>query len=167
MGVLSRGELLDVLPESYDRCLGVNLRGSFFLTQRVARRMLEDPHPDAAPPRSIVTITSVNAEVPSLGRGEYCISKAGASMMTQLFAQRLAPHGIAVFEVRPGIIRTEMTAPATEYYDRAIAGGITPIARWGEPDDIGRTVATLASGGLPFTVGQVVWVDGGLGRRGF
>jgi 3-oxoacyl-[acyl-carrier protein] reductase len=88
-------------------------------------------------------------------------------MMTQLFAQRLAPHGIAVFEIRPGIIRTEMTAPATEYYDHAIASGITPIARWGEPEDIGRTVATLASGGLPFTVGQVVWVDGGLGRRGF
>jgi 3-oxoacyl-[acyl-carrier protein] reductase len=167
VGVLSRGDPLDVSVESYDRCLGVNLRGPFFLTQRVARRMLEDQRPEGAPLRSIVTITSVNAEVPSLNRGEYCISKAGASMMTQLFAQRLAPHGIAVFEIRPGIIRTEMTAPATEYYDRAIASGITPIARWGEPDDIGRTVATLASGGLPFTVGQVVWVDGGLGRRGF
>jgi 3-oxoacyl-[acyl-carrier protein] reductase len=167
VGVLSRGDPLDVSVESYDRCLGVNLRGPFFLTQRVARRMLEDQRPEGAPLRSIVTITSVNAEVPSLNRGEYCISKAGASMMTQFFAQRLAPHGIAVFEIRPGIIRTEMTAPATEYYDRAIAAGITPIARWGEPEDIGRTVATLAAGGLSFTVGQIVWVDGGLSRRGF
>jgi 3-oxoacyl-[acyl-carrier protein] reductase len=167
VGAISRGDLLDVSPESYDRCMNVNLRGPFFLTQRVARRMLEEPRPEGAPPRSIITITSVNAEVPSLNRGEYCTSKAGASMMTQLFAQRLAPHGIGVFEIRPGIIRTEMTAPATDYYERAIAGGITPIARWGEPEDIGRTVATLAAGGLPFTVGQVVWVDGGLGRRGF
>jgi 3-oxoacyl-[acyl-carrier protein] reductase len=167
VGALSRGDLLDVSPESYDRCLNVNLRGPFFLTQRVARRMLEDPRPEGAPPRSIVNITSVNADIPSLNRGEYCVSKAGASMMTQLFAQRLAPHGIAVFEIRPGIIRTEMTAPATEYYDRAIASGITPIARWGEPEDIGCTVATLVAGGLSFTVGQVVCVDGGLSRRGF
>ena len=167
VGVLARDDLLKVSLESYERCLSVNLRGPFFLTQRIARRMLEEQRTEAAPARSIVTVTSVNAGAPSIDRGEYCISKAGASMMTQLFAQRLAPHGIAVFEVRPGIIRTTMTAPATERYDRAIAEGITPIARWGEPADIGRAVATAATGGLPFTVGQVLYVDGGLNQRAF
>ena len=117
--------------------------------------------------RSIVNVTSVNATVPSILRGEYCISKAGASMATQLFAERLAPHGIAVFEVRPGIIRTDMTAPARAYYDEKLAQGLTPIARWGEPEDIGRAVATAATGGLPFTVGQVLAIDGGLARRMF
>ena len=163
----SRGDLLDVAPESYDRCLNVNLRGPFFLTQRVARRMVEQaPRPDG-PPRSIVSITSVNAEIPSLNRGEYCISKAGASMLTRLFALRLAPHGIGVFEVRPGIIRTPMTAPVAERYEREIARGITPIARWGEPADVGRAVATIASGQLPFSAGQVIYVDGGLSQARF
>ncbi|HEX6114533.1 MAG TPA: 3-ketoacyl-ACP reductase [Geminicoccaceae bacterium] len=162
VSVQSRGDLLDVAPESYDRCLNVNLRGPFFLTQRIARRMLEQTPPAGAPPRSIVSITSVNAEVASISRGEYCISKAGASMLTRLFALRLAPHGIGVFEVRPGIIRTPMTAPVAERYEREIAAGITPIARWGEPADVGRAVATGATGRLPFSVGQVVYVDGGL-----
>jgi NAD(P)-dependent dehydrogenase (short-subunit alcohol dehydrogenase family) len=166
VSVRVRGDLLEVGVESWERCLAVNLRGPFFLTQRVARRMLAAAPPAEGPPRTIVTITSANAETPSIDRGEYCVSKAGASMMTQLFAQRLAPHGIAVFEVRPGIIRTRMTAPAAARYDRLIAEGITPIARWGEPEDIGRAVATLASGGMPFTVGQVVNIDGGLSRRG-
>ncbi|MGH6905499.1 MAG: SDR family oxidoreductase, partial [Geminicoccaceae bacterium] len=109
-------------------------------------------------------ITSVNAETPSINRSEYCISKAGASMLTRLFALRLAPHGIGVFEIRPGIIRTPMTAPAAERYEREIARGITPIARWGEPADVGRAVATAATGGLPFSVGQVIYVDGGLSQ---
>jgi NAD(P)-dependent dehydrogenase (short-subunit alcohol dehydrogenase family) len=124
--------------------------------------MLEEAPPAGGPPRSIVTITSVNAETPSPSRGEYCISKAGASMLTKLFALRLAPHGIGVFEIRPGIIRTPMTAPAAERYEREIARGITPIARWGEPADVGRAVATAATGRLPFSVGQVIYVDGGL-----
>jgi 3-oxoacyl-[acyl-carrier protein] reductase len=147
--------------ESYDRCLNVNLRGPFFLTQNVARRML------AAPPgqRSIITISSVSSEVVSVARGEYCISKAGLSMMSKLFAARLADCGIAVFEVRPGIIRTDMTQPSAERLDRMIAEGYTPIRRWGEPADVGRAVATLACGGLPFSVGQVVHVDGGLTLR--
>ena len=162
VSVLSRGDLLDVAIESYDRCLDVNLRAPFFLTQRIARRMLEEAPPAGGPPRSIVTITSVNAETPSPSRGEYCISKAGASMLTRLFALRLAPHGIGVFEVRPGIIRTPMTAPAAARYEREIARGITPIARWGEPADVGRAVATAATGRLPFSVGQVIYVDGGL-----
>ena len=166
VSVLSRGDLLDVAPESYDRCLDVNLRGPFFLTQRIARRMLEQPPPERGP-RSIITVTSVNAETPSISRGEYCISKAGASMLTKLFALRLAPHGIGVFEVRPGIIRTPMTAPVAERYQREIERGITPIARWGEPADVGRAVATAATGGLPFSVGQVIYVDGGLSLPGY
>jgi NAD(P)-dependent dehydrogenase (short-subunit alcohol dehydrogenase family) len=162
VSVLSRGDLLEVAPASYDRCLNVNLRGPFFLTQRIARRLLEQAPPASSPPRSIVSITSVNAALPSINRGEYCISKAGASMLTRLFALRLAPHGIGVFELRPGIIRTPMTAPVAERYEREIAAGITPIARWGEPADVGRAVATIATGRLPFSVGQVIYVDGGL-----
>ena len=127
----------------------------FFLTRRIARRMLEQAPLEAGPPRSIVSITSVNAEVASITRGEYCISKAGASMLTKLFALRLAPHGIGVFEVRPGIIRTAMTAPVAERYEREIARGITPIARWGEPADIGRAVATIATRQLPFSAGHL------------
>ncbi len=165
VSALARGDLLDVSAESYDRCLSVNLRGPFFLTQKIARRMLEIEPPASAPARSIITITSVNAEMPSINRGEYCISKAGASMLTRLFALRLAPHGINVFEVRPGVIRTPMTAPVAEDYQRRIEAGLTPIARWGEPDDVGRTVATLATGALPFTVGQVIYVDGGLHQK--
>ena len=167
VSVLNRGDLLDLVPESYDRCLSVNLRGPFFLTQRIARRMLEQEPPPGGPPRSIVIVTSVNADLASINRGEYCISKAGASMLTKLFALRLAPHGIGVFEIRPGIIRTPMTAPVAERYERQIAAGITPIARWGEPADVGRAVATAATGQLPFSVGQVIYVDGGLSVPSF
>jgi 3-oxoacyl-[acyl-carrier protein] reductase len=167
VSVLARGDLLDVAPVSYDRCLNVNLRGPFFLTQRIARRMLEQAPPAGGAPRSIVSITSVNAELASINRGEYCIAKAGAAMLTKLFALRLAPHGIGVFEVRPGIIRTAMTAPAAERYEREIAEGLTPIARWGEPADVGRVVATIATGQLPFSAGQVVYVDGGLSLPSF
>ena len=167
VSVLSRGDLLDVSVESYDRCLSVNLRGPFFLTQRVAREMLGRPARDGEPPRSIVTITSVNAELASTSRGEDCISKSGASMLTRLFALRLAAHGIGVYEIRPGIIRTDMTAPSAERYDREIAAGAMPIARWGEPEDVGRAVATAAVGRLPFSVGQVIYVDGGLGLPRF
>jgi NAD(P)-dependent dehydrogenase (short-subunit alcohol dehydrogenase family) len=162
VSVLTRGDLLDVAPKSYDRCMATNLRGPFFLTQRIARRMLEQASPDAGPPRSIVSITSVNAALASVNRGEYCISKAGAAMLTRLFALRLAPHGIGVYEVRAGIIRTAMTAPSAERYEREIAQGLSPIARFGEPADVGRAVATIAIGQLPFSAGQVIYVDGGL-----
>ena len=162
VSVLSRGDLLDVSLESYDRCLDINLRGPFFLTQKIARRMLDAP---AAVQRSIITISSVSSEVVSVARGEYCISKAGLSMMSKLFAARLAEAGIAVFEVRPGIIRTDMTRPSAERFDQLIAEGLTPIRRWGEPDDVGRAVATLAAGGLPFSVGEIIHVDGGLTLR--
>ena len=162
VSVLSRGDLLEVAPESYDRCLSVNLRGPFFLTQRIARRMLEQAPPAGGPPRSVVSITSVNAGIPSINRGEYCISKAGASMLTRLFALRLAPHGIGVFEVRPGIIRTPMTAAVAPKYDARIAEGLVPAMRWGEPEDVAAMVAALASGRLGFSTGSIVAVDGGL-----
>jgi NAD(P)-dependent dehydrogenase (short-subunit alcohol dehydrogenase family) len=160
VSVMSRGDLLDVTVESYDRCLDVNLRGPFFLTQKIARRMLAaapGPHH-----RSIVTISSISAEVVSINRGEYCISKAGLSMLSKLFAVRLAEAGIGVYEVRPGIIRTDMTAVAAPRLDALINEGYTPIRRWGEPADVGRAVASLATGALPFSVGQIVYTDGGL-----
>jgi NAD(P)-dependent dehydrogenase (short-subunit alcohol dehydrogenase family) len=162
VSVLSRGDLLDVSVESFDRCIGVNLRGTFFLTQAVARWMVAHPAADGDPMRSIITISSSNATLVSIARGEYCISKAGLAMTVQLFGVRLAQEGIGVYEIRPGLIHTPMTAKSEEYYDRAIAEGISPIRRWGEPEDVGRTVATMATGGLPFTVGQAVCVDGGM-----
>ena len=164
VSVLDRGDLLDVSTESYDRCLDTNLRGPFFLTQRVARHMLDH---DVDGFRTIITISSVNAEVLAVTRGEYCVSKAGMAMMSKLFAVRLADAGIGVYEIRPGIIRTDMTAIARDRYDREIAHGLTPIRRWGEPDDVGRVAATAATGGLPFSVGQALYVDGGLTLRTF
>lgn len=159
VSVLNRGDLLDVSEESWDRCLDINLKGTFFLTQAVAKRMLGKT---GAGHRSIVTISSISAEVVSIARGEYCIAKAGLSMLTKLFALRLAESGIGVYEVRPGIIRTPMTEGSADRLDALIEGGISPIRRWGEPDDVAAAVAVLAEGRLPFTVGQVVTVDGGL-----
>jgi len=161
--VLSRGDLLDVAPESFDRCLAVNTRGAFFLTQAFARRLLAEPA--GAFPRGVVFVTSMNAEVLALNRGEYCVSKAGAAMAAQLFAARLAPHGIGVYDVRPGIIRTEMTERSRERYDRFFAEGGAPVPRWGEPEEVGRVVAALLAGELPYTVGQAVRVDGGATLR--
>jgi NAD(P)-dependent dehydrogenase (short-subunit alcohol dehydrogenase family) len=159
VSVLSRGDLLDVSEESWDRCLDINLKGTFFLTQAVAKRMLATTVPDH---RSIVTISSISAEVVSISRGEYCITKAGLSMLTKLFALRLAEAGIGVYEVRPGIIRTPMTEGSAARLDQLIRDGISPTRRWGEPADVAEAVAVLADGRLPFTVGQVVTVDGGL-----
>jgi NAD(P)-dependent dehydrogenase (short-subunit alcohol dehydrogenase family) len=163
VSVAVRGDLLDVTPESFDRQIAVNLRAPFFLTQALARRWLAAP----APSRTIVTISSVNAEVASLNRGEYCIAKTGLAMTTRLFALRLAEAGIGVFEIRPGIIATDMTAPAKERYDALIDGGLSPIRRWGEPADIGRAAVALASGAFAFSVGEAVRVDGGLALRQF
>jgi NAD(P)-dependent dehydrogenase (short-subunit alcohol dehydrogenase family) len=160
VSVAHRGDVLDVTPESFDRVMGVNLRGTFFLTQAVARRMLADAPGPAH--RSIVTISSANAVVVAPDRAEYCFAKTALSMLAKVFATRLAPHGIASYEVRPGVIRTDMTRVAAAKYDKLIGEGLTPIARWGEPDDVGRTVATLACGDLPFVTGDAVHVDGGL-----
>lgn len=157
---LERRDVLDMAPESYDRVLGINLRGPFFLTQAVARLMLKQRE-TSDEPRTIVNVSSISATVVSISRGEYCLSKAGVSMATQLWAARLAPHGIGVYEVRPGIIATDMTAAVREKYDALIAGGLIPQGRWGTPDDVGATVAMLARGDLPYSTGQVLMVDGG------
>jgi 3-oxoacyl-[acyl-carrier protein] reductase len=155
-----RGDLLDVTEESFDRLHRVNLRGTFFLTQAVAKRMLATPADEHA--RTIVTISSANAFIVGINRGEYCLAKSALSMMTKLFAVRLADEGIRCYEIRPGIIRTDMTRPVADRYDKMIAEGIAPIRRWGEPEDVGRTVAMLASGGLPFSTGDEIHVDGGM-----
>ena len=162
ISVKVRGDLLDVTPESFDRVLGVNLRGTFFLTQAVARRMVEEKRVTGDPPRSIVTISSANVRTLGLNRGEYCISKTGLAMTNQLFSYRLAEHDIMCYEIRPGIIRTDMTAGAFDRYDGLIKGGLTPIRQWGEPSDVGATVATLARRLLPFNTGDAFNVDGGL-----
>ncbi len=155
----ARGDLLDLAPESFDHVLAVNLRGAFFLAQAVARRMLAAPSPAY---RSLIFVTSVSAALASVERGEYCVSKAGAAMAAQLFALRLAPHGIGVFELRPGVIATAMTAGVRETYDARIAGGLVPAGRWGEPADVASAVPPLAEGRLAFATGAVIPVDGGL-----
>jgi NAD(P)-dependent dehydrogenase (short-subunit alcohol dehydrogenase family) len=158
-GAAKRDDVLDLSPENFDLVMNVNLRGTLFLTQAVAKAMLAAPAPQ---PRSIITITSVSAAMASPERTDYCISKAGLSMAMQNFALRLAPHGIAVFEVRPGIIRTDMTAPVAGRYDEAIGAGLVPMKRWGEPDDVAQAVAGLASGRFAFATGSVIAADGGL-----
>jgi len=155
-----RGDMLEVTPEEFDRVLGVNLRGTFFLTQAVARRMIADR--PGAEGRSIITLTSANAFMVSEEKAHYCISKAALSMAVQLFAVRLARHGIPAFEVRPGLIATDMTADVRKKYGERIEAGLTPIRRWGEPDEVARAVAALATGVLPFTTGHAINIDGGL-----
>jgi NAD(P)-dependent dehydrogenase (short-subunit alcohol dehydrogenase family) len=157
-----RGDLLDIATEAYDRVMAINLRGTFFFTQAVARHMVATPCAPGTQPRSIVTVSSVSAEMASIERGEYCLSKSGLGMLTKLFALRLAPHGIGVFEVRPGIIRTPMTDAVAGTYDQRIAAGLVPMARWGQPDDVARAVAALGTGQLAFSTGTVVNVDGAL-----
>jgi NAD(P)-dependent dehydrogenase (short-subunit alcohol dehydrogenase family) len=161
VSVLARGDLLDVSVDSYDRCQAVNTRGTFFLTQAFARRLLAAEAPVQGH-RSIVTITSANAVGVSLNRGEYCVSKAGLSMASRLFAARLGGEGIGVYEIQPGVIETAMTAPSMASYRERIAGGLTVIPRVGQPAEVARAVVTCATGGLPYTVGQAIRVDGGL-----
>ena len=158
--VVRGGDLLDLTPENYDTVMTVNLRGTLFFTQAIAKAILA--RGETGHPRSIVTITSASAEMASPDRADYCVSKAGLSMAMRNFAVRLAPEGIAVFEVRPGIIRTGMTAPVAQRYDARIADGLVPARRWGEPADVGEAVAGLASGKFAFATGSVIRVDGGL-----
>ena len=161
VSVMNRGDLLDVSEASYDRCQAVNTRGTFFLTQAFAKRLLERARP-ATLHHAIVTVTSANAIGVSINRGEYCVSKAGASMVSKLFAARLANDGIGVYEIQPGFIETDMTAPSKARYDKLIEDGLTVIKRWGKPEEVARIAVTLATGGLPYTSGQAIAADAGL-----
>ena len=162
VSVLQRGDILDVSETSYDRCFAVNAKAVFFLTQAFARRLLSRSRDDGRP-CSIVTLTSANAGAAAPARAEYCASKAAAAMISQCFAVRLAGEGIQVFDVRPGLIETDMTRPAKSNYERRIQDeGLTLIRRMGQPEDVARIVTTLVTGGLAFTAGQVIAADGGL-----
>ena len=160
-----RADILEASRESFDRLIRTNLRGPYFLTQAAARWMREQKRTDAGAGGGIVFITSISAEVASVNRGEYCISKAGLSMASLLWATRLSGDGIPVYEVRPGIIRTDMTAGVTVRYDALIGQGLTLQKRWGTPEDVGQAVAMLLRGDLPYSTGQVIMVDGGLTVR--
>jgi 3-oxoacyl-[acyl-carrier protein] reductase len=159
---VARADLLEATEESFDALIGTNLRGPYFLTQAIARDHVERRRADPSFAASIVFITSVSAEMASSNRGDYCVSKAGLSMAARLFAARLAEHGVPVYEVRPGIIATDMTAAVREAYDRRIADGLVPERRWGQPGDVGRVVAALLRGDLPYATGSIIHVDGGL-----
>jgi NAD(P)-dependent dehydrogenase (short-subunit alcohol dehydrogenase family) len=160
-----RADILDASEDSFDRVLGINLKGPYFLTQLVARWMIAQSQADAAFHGIIVNVSSVSATEASINRGDYCISKAGVAMATQLWAHRLAEFGIAVYEVRPGIITTDMTAPVKEKYDHLLAGGLTVENRWGQPEDVARAVAMLSRGELTYATGNVLKIDGGLTLR--
>jgi NAD(P)-dependent dehydrogenase (short-subunit alcohol dehydrogenase family) len=155
-----RADILDAREESFDRLIDVNLKGPYFLTQLAARRMIEQGGGG-----TIITVSSISAYTASTNRGDYCIAKAGLGMMTALFAARLAEFGINVYEIRPGVIATDMTEPVKEKYDKLIAEGLTPIRRWGQPDDVGNAVVAIAAGLLPFSTGEVINVDGGFHLR--
>jgi 3-oxoacyl-[acyl-carrier protein] reductase len=157
-----RADLLSASEESFEEVLRANLQGPYFLTQAIARDQAERRRVDAAFVARIVFVTSVSAEMASPNRGEYCVSKAGLAMAARLFAVRLADAGIPVYEVRPGIIATDMTAAVRDAYEQRIADGLVPERRWGEPEDVGRVVAVLLRGDAPYATGTVVHVDGGL-----
>jgi len=157
-----RKDILDATEESFDDVISTNLKGTYFLVQRAANWMIEQKKNDNKFAGCLINISSVSATVASVNRGEYCISKAGISMATQLFAVRLGEFNIPVFEVRPGIIRTDMTAGVKEKYDKLIEEGLMVQPRWGEPEDVGKVVASLAKGDFMYSTGQVIMVDGGL-----
>ncbi len=163
---IERLDILVATPESYDRVLDINLRGPYFLTQMVAAEMIRlrgdhDPATDRVV-GTIVNVTSISSDIVSINRGEYCISKAGGTMANKLWAARLAPEGIVVYEVRPGMILTDMTAANAEKYTAAIAEGLTPVPRWGQPADVGGAVFALVSGNMPYSTGDIIHVDGGM-----
>jgi len=160
-----RLDLLEATEQSYDRVMTINLKGPYFLTQMVANWMIEQKKNNPQGEYRIVNTSSISAYTSSPGRGEYCLSKAGISMMTMLYADRLAEYGIGVFEVRPGIIMTDMTSVVKEKYDKLIDEGLTPIKRWGQPADIGKAISAIAEGKLDFCTGQVINVDGGFHLR--
>lgn len=166
-----RSDLLEAGEESFDRLLRINVKGPYFLTQLAAKWMIEQG--DAArgssngrqAKRKIVTISSISAYTASVNRGDYCVAKAALSMLTPLYASRLAEYGVNVYEVRPGIMATDMTAPVKDKYDALIGAGLTPIRRWGTPEDVGKAVVAIAMDLLPFSTGEVINVDGGFHLR--
>lgn len=160
-----RRDILEVTEASYDDVMAINLKGAFFLTQRVAREMIALAQAGVIASPKIVNIGSISAYTSSTSRAEYCLSKAGLAMSTALYADRLASEGIAVYEVRPGIVETDMTAGVRGKYDRLIASGLTPVARWGQPKDVAKAVVAIADGLLPFSTGEVINVDGGFHLR--
>jgi 3-oxoacyl-[acyl-carrier protein] reductase len=163
-----RADILDASEESFDRLMQTNVKGPYFLTQLAARWMIEQRSaglPISQLPPAIITISSISAYTASVNRGDYCVAKAALSMLTPLYAARLASEGINVYEIRPGIIATDMTAGVKEKYDRLIGEGLTPISRWGTPEDVGKAVAAIAQGALPFSTGEVINVDGGFHVR--
>lgn len=163
-----RADILDATEESFDRLLNINVKGPYFLTQLAARWMIEQMRnagSDGVISPKIVTISSISAYTASTNRGDYCVAKAALSMLTPLYASRLADYGIQVFEIRPGIIATDMTEPLKAKYDKLIAEGMTPIKRWGTSEDVGKAVAAIAQGLLPFSTGEVINVDGGFHLR--
>lgn len=165
MAPRQRRDLLEMTEDSYDEVMAVNLKGPFFLTQHIAKLMITMKADGLIDTPHIINIGSMSAYTSSTSRGEYCLSKAGMGMMTMLFADRLAEHGINVYEVRPGIIATDMTHVVTEKYDKLIAEGLTPIRRWGQPEDIAKMVVAIAEGYLPFSTGEIINVDGGIHFR--
>lgn len=158
-----RLDILETTPESYDRVMGINLRGPFFFAQTVARRMVEQVQAGCPRKPAMVFVTSISAYTASPNRAEYCLSKAGLSMAAQNFAVRLAEYGINVYDVRPGIIATDMTSAVTEKYDRLIGEGLLLQKRWGTPEDVGKAVAALADGALGYSTGAAIEVGGGFG----
>ena len=157
-----RKDILEASEESFDHVVGTNLKGAYFLTQSVANWMIDQRRDNSNFEGCIINVSSISATIASVNRGEYCIAKAGLSMATQLFAARLGEFNIPVYEVRPGVIHTDMTAGVTEKYDKLIAGGLTVQNRWGESVDVGKAVSALALGYFPYSTGQVIMVDGGL-----
>jgi NAD(P)-dependent dehydrogenase (short-subunit alcohol dehydrogenase family) len=166
-GIASPGrkDLLEATEAGWDEVFAINLKGPFFLTQLTARKMIELVHAGAVPEGKIINISSVSAYTASVNRGDYCMSKAALSMMTWLFAERLASEGITVFEISPGVIETDMTGPVHLKYEKLIAEGLTPIRRWGQPDDVARAVEAIVRGYFPFTTGERLNVDGGFHMR--
>jgi NAD(P)-dependent dehydrogenase (short-subunit alcohol dehydrogenase family) len=166
VGPRVRADILEAGEDSFDHLVGVNLKGPYFLTQLVANRMIAARPAGAGPAPKIVIISSISAYTASTNRGDYCVAKAGLAMTAKLYAARLAEYGINVYEIRPGIVDTDMTGPVRDRYDDLILNqGITPIRRWGLPEDVGRAVVAIAQDLLPFSTGQVIDVDGGFHLR--
>ncbi|MCF7763314.1 MAG: 3-ketoacyl-ACP reductase [Verrucomicrobia bacterium] len=174
---IGRADVLDATEENFDRLMAVNLKGPYFLTQQASRWMIEQVQsagadtegapasPEIVSRPKIITISSVSAYTVSVNRGDYCMAKAALGMMTKVYATRLAEYGIHVYEICPGVIASDMTSSVKEKYDQLIAEGLTPIARWGTPEDVGRAVVAIAGDLLPFSTGEVINVDGGFHLR--